>query len=118
MKWKRALVLMAALAGLGGACAQSCQPKETASPRGEAARELVEGGAFLLDVRTPEEFGAGHLEGATNVPIQGLEERLEEIPRDRRVVVYCASGRRSAKATAILQAAGVEVFDLGAMENW
>lgn len=79
---------------------------------------LSEQGALLLDVRTPEEFAAGHLEGAVNFPIQRME--AGEFPPDvrsaRNVVVYCASGRRSARAANALIEHGVQqVYDLGAM---
>lgn len=86
---------------------------------GPQARQLVQEGAFLLDVRTPEEFAEGHLPGAVNVPVQVLGERLGEIPKDRPVVVYCRSGGRSARASNQLTAAGYDApYDLGAMTNW
>ena len=89
---------------------------------GEQARVLVEKqGALLLDVRTAEEFAEGHLDGATNLPVQQLESRLGAFPakKDQNVVVYCRSGARSGRATQMLRKAGyVKVFDLGAMSNW
>lgn len=84
----------------------------------ERARALVNDGALLLDVRTPAEFAARHVEGAVNVPVEELEARLPA-ERDRAVVVYCHSGRRSAAAKELLLRAGfTKVFDLGAMSNW
>ncbi|MFO0594064.1 MAG: rhodanese-like domain-containing protein [Myxococcaceae bacterium] len=88
---------------------------------GEQAHALVKQGAFLLDVRTPEEFAEGHIDGATNVPVQELEAKLASLnlKKDRDVVVYCRSGKRSARASEILKAAGfAKVFDLGGMSNW
>ncbi len=84
------------------------------------AKRLVENGAVLLDVRTPEEYAAKHIEGARNIPVQELATRLDEVgPRDRPVVVYCRSGHRAAKATEMLRGAGfTEVHDLGAMSRW
>ncbi len=86
----------------------------------EAAHRWVDEGALLLDVRTPEEFAAGHVEGAVNIPVQTLAERISEVgPRERPVVVYCRSGGRSAKATALLREAGYQqVLDLGPMSAW
>lgn len=85
----------------------------------DEARRLVRDGAVLLDVRSPEEFGAGHLQGAVNLPVQVLEERLAELgPRDQAVVVYCGSGIRSARAARTLRRAGYTVVDIGAMTNW
>ena len=60
----------------------------------------------MLDVRTPEEFYEGHVPGATLIPVQELEQRLSEVPRDRQVYVYCRSGVRSVKASRILAGAG------------
>lgn len=72
----------------------------------------------LVDVRTPEEYAAGHLEGAVNVPVEspdfpalvaGLDPSLEYI-------VYCRSGRRSEIAAESMIAAGLVVTDLGAFD--
>ncbi|MCE3285586.1 MAG: hypothetical protein K0R70_1842 [Steroidobacteraceae bacterium] len=61
---------------------------------------------FVLDVRTPQEFAAGHVPGALNVPHDQLASRLAEVPRDKDVVLYCRSGRRSALAADVLAANG------------
>ena len=84
----------------------------------ERAHALVEEGASLVDVRTPGEFAAGHVEGAVNIPISELEGRVSEIPEEAPVVVYCLSGGRSARAARLLESRGYEVHDLGAMSNW
>jgi rhodanese-related sulfurtransferase len=70
------------------------------------AASLVEGGAFLLDVRTPEEWAAGHVQGATLVPLDALPGRLSDVPKDRQVVVMCRTGHRSAQGRDILLGAG------------
>lgn len=87
---------------------------------GGEARKLVESGARLVDVRTREEFAAGHLTGAVNIPVQELAERLGELePRDRPIVLYCRSGNRSGHAARLLKNAGyARVHDLGAMSRW
>jgi rhodanese-related sulfurtransferase len=84
------------------------------------ARRLVEAGARLLDVRSPMEFAGGHLEGALNIPVDQLSKRLREVgPTSRPVIVYCASGMRSASAVRVLKAAGwADVRNLGSMNNW
>lgn len=79
---------------------------------------LVAQGATLLDVRTVPEFEAGHLEGATSIPVDELGSRIREVPTDRPVVVYCRSGARSARAAAMLREAGYDVHDLGSIDNW
>ncbi len=61
---------------------------------------------MLLDVRTPEEYAEGHIMGAKLIPVQQLAERLDEVPHDKRVYVYCHSGVRSARASKLLAAHG------------
>lgn len=71
----------------------------------ELSQRLKESRApFILDVRTPEEFSAGHISGALNVPYDQLASRLEEMPKDKstEIVVYCKSGRRAGIAEKIL----------------
>jgi len=73
----------------------------------DEAKALWEGGeATLLDVRTAEEYRAGHLPGAVNVHAGRVTQRLEQISRDRPVVAYCRTGRRSSIAASVLRAAG------------
>jgi len=87
---------------------------------GAEAKALVHQGALLLDVRSPDEFAAGHLDGALNIPVDALPDRLAEVePKDRPVVVYCRSGARSKKARALLLERGwTKVENLGGMGNW
>jgi phage shock protein E len=84
------------------------------------ARQLVESGGLLVDVRTPGEFGAGHLPGAINLPVQDLDRRMNELgDKERSIVLYCRSGSRSAQAGRMLKGAGyTKVHDLGAMSSW
>ena len=58
-------------------------------------RELVEKGAYIVDVRSPTEFAMGHLVGAVNLPLGQLRERLNEIPKDRPVYLHCRTSQRS-----------------------
>ncbi len=74
---------------------------------------------LLLDVRTPEEFAGGHIEGAVNIALQSLSQRLPELPTDRPVVIYCRSGNRSATAAHLLTRAGYhDLYDLGGIIAW
>lgn len=68
--------------------------------------ELLASGAFVLDVREPDEWTAGHIDGATLIPLGDLPNRISEVPQDREVVVVCRSGRRSAEGRDILRNAG------------
>ena len=65
-----------------------------------------EQGATFLDVRTPEEWAQGHIAGSTLIPLDELQDRLSELPRDRDMVVVCRSGVRSKEGVSILQKAG------------
>ncbi len=72
----------------------------------DLVREKIQAGATILDVRTPGEFRSGAYPGARNIPVQELDRRLGELDKDRPVVVYCASGMRSASAERLLRARG------------
>jgi len=61
----------------------------------------------LLDVRNPREWTIKHIEGSVNIPLNHLQERIAEIPRDRRVAVHCAGGYRSSIAASILHQHGI-----------
>ena len=67
-------------------------------------------GPFVLDVRTPAEFQAGHLPGAVNIPHDQLAERIGEVPRDREIAVYCMVGPRARLGEKTLQEAGVSTL--------
>ncbi len=84
------------------------------------AHAAVAAGARLVDVRSPGEFASGHLPGAVNVPVGEIERRVSEIGGTGQVVVvYCASGMRSAAAARTLKGLGFgEVLDLGGMSRW
>lgn len=62
--------------------------------------------AFLLDVREPEEYTMGHVPGAVNIPQADLATRLDDVPRDRQVMVICQAGMRSMRAAQFLKQMG------------
>ncbi len=62
---------------------------------------------LLVDVRSPREWAAKHIDGSVNVPLNHLKERMAEIPRDRRIAVHCAGGYRSSIAASILHQSGI-----------
>ena len=64
------------------------------------AKELIDNGATLIDVRTEEEYDESHIEGATNIPLQIIDSI--NYPLDNVIVLYCATGIRSAEAAKIL----------------
>ncbi|HJZ60838.1 MAG TPA: rhodanese-like domain-containing protein, partial [Miltoncostaeaceae bacterium] len=74
----------------------------------------------VLDVRADGEWRLGHIEHALHIPLSRLAERLDAIPRDRPLVVHCASDYRSAIAASLLRRAGVEDVTVlvGGMAAW
>ena len=84
-----------------------------------AAKEKIKQGALVIDVRTPDEFAAGHYDNATNIPVSDIAGRVAEIGgTNRAIVVYCAAGVRAAKAKAILQKAGFsDVTNAGGLSD-
>jgi rhodanese-related sulfurtransferase len=72
------------------------------------AEELAGADApLLVDVRNPREFATKHIPGSVNIPLNHLQERMAEIPRDRRIAVHCAGGYRSSIAASILHQYGI-----------
>ncbi|MBX6380865.1 MAG: rhodanese-like domain-containing protein [Thermoflavifilum aggregans] len=77
-------------------------------------KTLVQQGAVILDVRTPQEFKSGHIPGAINIPVQQLQQQLHRLKKDKVIITCCASGARSAMARSILKQAGfAEVYNGG-----
>lgn len=72
---------------------------------------------FLVDVRTPEEFAEGNVEGSVNIPIQILHEHLAEFMGKDKIVVFCRRGVRSAKAVKILEENGIKVVNGGTWQD-
>ena len=87
---------------------------------GAEARKLVEGGALLVDVRTPHEFAQGKIKGSKNIPLQAIGNRLNDFGKtDQPIVLCCKSGSRSAMAARTLKGAGyTKLYNLGGWQNW
>ena len=80
----------------------------------------VENGAYLLDVREPDEWAAGHAPDAHHMPMMEVPARMAEVPTDAEVVVVCRSGGRSGQVTSYLMGNGwdnVRNLD-GGMQSW
>ena len=77
--------------------------------------EAMQGEAdfVLVDVRGPALFARGHVPGAVNIPVDDLRARLEELPRDREIAVYCQVGQRGYLATRILRQRGYAASNIG-----
>ena len=90
---------------------------EQLDPRAAAARSAE--CALLVDVRERSEWDAGHVPGAVHIPYENVRERAHELPLDRRIVTYCASGIRSSLAASILQSGGRDVANVrGGFTAW
>jgi rhodanese-related sulfurtransferase len=103
------------------ACTPPPPPATTAAEahvEGMKAKQLFKEGAFLIDVRSPDEYREGHIEGADNTPVGGIDSR-EFAGKDTPIILYCSNGARAAKAAALLREKGyTRVYELGAMKNW
>jgi len=75
---------------------------------------------YLLDVREPKELAeTGTLKGAVNVPISDLEKRIAEVPKDRKILVFCAHGVRAGKGADLLIKNGYSnVIGVGGLAEW
>ena len=74
----------------------------------------------FLDVRSPGEYAGGHIPGAINIPLQELADRLSEVPKDKRLYVYCESGNRSTRASKLLAQSGFDKIEnfKASMRGW
>jgi rhodanese-related sulfurtransferase len=78
-----------------------------------------DGGALLLDVRNPDEWQAGHPDGATWIPMGEIAARQDELPTDCEIMVICKTGARSARVAQALVAAGYDAANVaGGAEAW
>ena len=89
--------------------APGSNPKEVS--RAEA-REMIDAGAQLVDVRVDHEWEAGHLPGAVHISLAELATRVGEIDKDRPVILYCRGDNRSDMATTALAEAGYDAAKL------
>jgi rhodanese-related sulfurtransferase len=72
------------------------------------AKEMLDTDEYaLIDVRNPDEYQAGHLPGATLIPVNSVFQRREELPKDKKIIFVCAVGQRSALAAEMAAAAGL-----------
>ena len=81
-------------------------------------KSIIEQGAFLVDVRTGEEFAEGHVKGSENIPLDQVPSRLNEFKNKKNIIVFCRSGHRSGEAKIILEQNGfTKVVNGGSWEN-
>ena len=114
-----ALMLVPLLVGCKGD--KSNSPYEQITPAEAKAIMDSEEGFVILDVRTPEEFAAGHIAGAILIPDYEIGEKAERVltDMDQLILVYCRSGRRSKNAASELAALGyTNIKEFGGINDW
>lgn len=81
--------------------------------------DSIPAAAFLLDVREPDEWTAGHIDSAVHVPIAQIPDRISELPSDRPIAVFCRGGGRSSRVTGFLVQNGIDAHNVsGGMQAW
>jgi len=81
--------------------------------------ELIANGAILIDVRTPGEYSNGKPKNSTNIPLDKIGGKIKKIEKlNKPVVLCCASGMRSGRATSILKTNGIEAYNGGAWHKF
>lgn len=103
-----AALLLVATVGLGLA---GCAPASTVA---------VSSSTIVIDVRTPDEYAAGHLDGARNIDLQSgsFESEISSLPLDGQYLVYCQSGNRAGQAVSIMESLGfTDVSNIGGISD-
>lgn len=81
------------------------------------AKELIEEGAYVIDVRESHELEKGHLPGVMHIPVNSVFARREELPKDGKLIFVCSVGQRSALACEMAAAGGIEAERLYNIEG-
>lgn len=108
-KMKRILFILFTTFFVGTAFAQQSLYKNISW---NTAIETQKHGGIFLDVRTPEEVAQGTVAGSTNIPLQELSHRTKELQKGKPIFVFCRSGVRSQKASALLSSQGFTVYNI------
>lgn len=74
----------------------------------EGLSEIINGNAFLVDVRTPSEFADGHVQKSINIPLDQIQSKIDQFKNKENIVVFCRSGNRSGQAKSILDQYGIK----------
>jgi phage shock protein E len=79
---------------------------------------VKEKGAIIIDVRTSQEFNAGHIKGALNIPLQSIDQHIEKIRKyNKPIITCCRSGARSGAAASQLKSRGIEAYNGGSWNS-
>lgn len=100
----------------------SCQSTQKRLTTDEFEHKAQTPNTLIVDVRTPEEYSSGHINGAVNINFydNSFEQQIKQLPANKIILVYCKSGNRSGKATSAMENMGFkQVYDLeGGINNW
>ncbi|MEZ0537206.1 FAD-dependent oxidoreductase [Caldicellulosiruptoraceae bacterium PP1] len=105
---------------MAGMTAANIVRKEVNNILPDKVKELIGNQEYaIIDVRTPEEYEFGHIEGAINIPVDELRKRIDEVPKGKKIIAYCGVGFRSYHACLILKSKGFECFNMsGGYTSW
>lgn len=81
---------------------------KSTSMSSDELKELINSGAFLVDVRSPGEFATGSAKGAVNIPLDAVTQQLKKFKGKKQIIVFCRSGNRSSQAKQILESNGIK----------
>ena len=116
---RKLFTFLLSVLGLNTACSQQNYESRDVSGFADLLRQAD---VTLLDLRTADEYGSGHIAGAINIDVKGddfMERSTHELSKEHTIAVYCRSGRRSANACGMLTEAGFKVVNLkGGIEEW
>ena len=117
-----AVAVATLLVGCGGSATDggaTAGPTAATSSAAASSSADVLSPAVLVDVRTPQEFAEGHLEGAVNIPVESADfaAQVAAIAAGGQIDLYCRSGNRSSQAAALLDGSGLTVVDLGGYDQ-
>lgn len=84
----------------------------------DVLKQIINDGAFLVDVRSTTEFANGHIKGSVNIPVDEIQNHLAKFKNRKNIVVFCRSGARSSLAKSVLEKNGIEgVTNGGSWQN-
>jgi rhodanese-related sulfurtransferase len=124
---KKIIIIALTLIGIGALFLLVSSPTDSKNINDTSSKSItmstidadINTGSVMLDVRTPEEFSSGYIDGAVNLPLDKIQSgQAPYVDKSKPLYVYCRSGNRSAQATVTLKNAGyTNVVDLGSMED-
>jgi len=115
-----AVLLLAALALTGCSTSGATTDQGVRTVAAGEAQQLIDDGAVVIDVRTPEEFASGHLADASNIDVQSdsFHTEVDELDRDATYVLYCRTGARAGAAGEMMLEMGfTDVANAGGYED-